>query len=138
MKKTIFVFSSLIIALLVLFKLSEYSYLSGDLNIEVIISVIAILFFSIGIYINKKGLAQKESDAIQINVKQLDKLGISKREYEVLQHVVTGLSNKEIGEKLHLSESTIKTHVSNLLVKLDVKRRTQAVQKAKELKIIAG
>ena len=138
MKKTIFVFSSLIIALLVLFKLSEYSYLSGDLNIEVIISVIAILFFSIGIYINKKGLAQKESDAIQINVEQLDKLGISKREYEVLQHVVTGLSNKEIGEKLHLSESTIKTHVSNLLVKLDVKRRTQAVQKAKELKIIAG
>ena len=121
-----------------MFKLSEYSYLSGDLNIEVIISVIAILFFSIGIYINKKGLAQKESDAIQINVKQLDKLGISKREYEVLQHVVTGLSNKEIGEKLHLSESTIKTHVSNLLVKLDVKRRTQAVQKAKELKIIAG
>ncbi|MEM8846158.1 MAG: response regulator transcription factor [Bacteroidota bacterium] len=138
MKKTIFVFSSLIIALLVLFKLSEYSYLSGDLNIEVIISVIAIVFFSIGIYINKKGLAHKESDAIQINVEQLDKLGISKREYEVLQHVVTGLSNKEIGEKLHLSESTIKTHVSNLLVKLEVKRRTQAVQKAKELKIIAG
>ncbi|MEM9362399.1 MAG: response regulator transcription factor [Bacteroidota bacterium] len=138
MKKTIFVFSSLIITLLVLLKLSEYSYLSGDLTIEVIISGIAILFFSIGIFMNKKGLTQKDSDVIQLNLKKLDKLGISKREYEVLQHVVTGMSNKEIGEKLHLSESTIKTHVSNLLVKLDVKRRTQAVQKAKELKIIAG
>ncbi len=87
-------------------------------------------------YINKKGLAEKESGPIEVDWKKLENLGISKREYEVLQQVVKGLSNKEIGERLHLSESTIKTHVSNLLVKLDVKRRTQAIQKAKELKIM--
>ncbi|PRX57333.1 response regulator transcription factor [Flagellimonas meridianipacifica] len=136
MKKTVFVFSSLIIALLVLFKLSEYSYRSGNLNIELLISIIAVLFFVIGVYINKKGLTKDGSKPIPIDLKKLEDLGISKREYEVLEQVIKGLSNREIGEKLHLSESTIKTHVSNLLVKLDVKRRTQAIQKAKELKII--
>nr|WP_298995199.1 response regulator transcription factor [uncultured Allomuricauda sp.] len=137
MKKTVFVFSSLIVALLVLFKLSEYSYRSGNLNIELLLSAIAILFFIIGIYINKKGLVKRGANPFEIDFKKLETLGISQREYEVLQQVVKGLSNKEIGEKLHLSESTIKTHVSNLLVKLDAKRRTQAIQKAKELKIIS-
>ncbi|WP_422858577.1 response regulator transcription factor [Flagellimonas sp. S174] len=137
MKKTVFVFSSLIVALLVLFKLSEYSYRSGNLNIELLLSAIAILFFIIGIYINKKGLVKRGANPFKIDFKKLETLGISQREYEVLQQVVKGLSNKEIGEKLHLSESTIKTHVSNLLVKLDAKRRTQAIQKAKELKIIS-
>lgn len=55
---------------------------------------------------------------------------------EVLQAISEGLSNKEIGNKLYLSESTIKTHVSNLLVKLNAKRRTQALQIAKDYKII--
>ncbi len=138
MKKTVFVFSSLIIASLVLFKLSEYSYLSGNLNIELLISAIAVVFFVIGIYINKKSRTEKSHETVDVDKEKLESLGISKREYEVLLHVVTGLSNKEIGNKLHVSESTVKTHVSNLLVKLDVKRRTQAIQKAKELKIIAG
>ena len=138
MKKTVFVFSSLIIALLVLFKLSEYSYLSGNLNIELLISAIAVVFFVIGIYINKKSRTEKSRETVEVDKEKLESLGISKREYEVLLHIVTGLSNKEIGNKLHVSESTVKTHVSNLLVKLDVKRRTQAIQKAKELKIIAG
>ena len=54
----------------------------------------------------------------------------------MLQNISEGLSNKEIAEKLFLSESTIKTHVSNILLKLDAKRRTQAVQRAKAFQII--
>ena len=137
MKKTIFVFSALIVALLVLFKLSEYSYVSGDLGIETVSSVIAILFFIIGVYINKRTSKKQDATLHEIDTEKVQHLGISKREYEVLVHISKGLSNKEIGYKLHVSESTIKTHVSNLLVKLDAKRRTQAIQKAKELKIIA-
>ena len=121
-----------------MFKLSKYSYLSGNLNIELLISMVALVFFCIGIYINKKTATSLTIPLKTGNTGKLDELGISKREYEVLQHVVQGFSNKEIGEKLHLSESTIKTHVSNLFVKLDAKRRTQAIQKAKELKIIVG
>lgn len=54
----------------------------------------------------------------------------------MLLGISEGLSNKEIGEKLYISESTIKTHVSNLLSKLNAKRRTQALQIAKDLEII--
>jgi DNA-binding NarL/FixJ family response regulator len=135
-KKTIFVFSSLIVALLVLFQLSKYSYVSGDISLEIIIAIIAIVFFVIGVYINKKTL-RKEKLSSPINSKNIEQLGISKREYEVLVQISNGLSNKEIAEKLFVSESTIKTHVSNLLLKLDAKRRTQAIQKAKDLHILA-
>ncbi|MEM6892951.1 MAG: response regulator transcription factor [Bacteroidota bacterium] len=137
MKKTIFVFSALIISLLVLFKISTYSYTSGNSRIEYVISGIAIVFFGIGLYINRRSASKKNLEPKAINLGKLDDLGISKREYEVLVQIAKGLSNKEIGDTLHLSESTVKTHVSNLLVKLDAKRRTQALQRAKELNIIA-
>jgi len=136
-KKTIFVFSALIVSLLVLFKISTYSYTSGNSRIELVISGIAILFFGIGWYINRRSASKKNIEPDEIDLDKLDDLGISKREYEVLVQIAKGLSNKEIGDTLHLSESTVKTHVSNLLVKLDAKRRTQALQRAKELNIIA-
>ncbi|MDF0707787.1 response regulator transcription factor [Flagellimonas okinawensis] len=135
MKKTIFVFSALIISLLLLFKLSSYAYLSGDISKEIVIGVIAIVFFVIGIYINKKSLKKEKTNFI--DYKKIEELGISKREYEVLVQISKGLSNKEIADALFVSESTIKTHVSNLLVKLDSKRRTQAIQKAKSLQILS-
>ncbi len=136
MKKTIFVFSALIIALLVLFQLSKYSYASGSVSAEIVIAIIAIVFFAVGVYTNKKSLHKKEPPLLTVDIKKIEKLGISKREYEVLVHISQGMSNKEIADKLFVSESTIKTHVSNLLVKLDAKRRTQAVQKAKNLQIL--
>lgn len=136
MKKTIFVFSALIVALLVLFQLSQYAYLSGDISIEIIIAIIAIVFFFIGIYINKKTLGKKEKTPSPIDPKKIEQLGISQREYEVLVQLSKGLSNKEIAETLFVSESTIKTHVSNLLVKLEAKRRTQAIRRAKDLQIL--
>ncbi|MDT0605862.1 response regulator transcription factor [Croceitalea rosinachiae] len=136
MKKTIFVFSSISLALLLLFQLSKYTYLRDDLSIEIIIALIAILFLGLGIYLNKNSLHKNNSEATEIDQKQIAKLGISNREYEVLVEISKGLSNKEIAEKLFVTESTIKTHVSNILVKLDSKRRTQAIQKAKEFHIL--
>lgn len=138
MKKTILVFSALIFALLVLFQLGKYSYASGDSSIETIIATIAVVFLFIGIYINKKSSkkAINPFNRSSVDYKKIEELGISKREYEVLLEICKGCSNKEIGEKLFVSESTIKTHVSNILTKLDVKRRTQAIQKSKELQIV--
>ncbi len=136
MRKTVGVFGLLALALLLLFKLSQYAIFSGDLKTEWAIAIVAVIFFIVGIYINKKSLANRPERQQPIDTKKIADLGLSKREYEVLQEISRGLSNKEIGEKLFLSESTIKTHVSNLLVKLDARRRTQAVQIAKELNII--
>ncbi len=137
MKKTIFVFSALIVALLVLFQLGKYSYISGDASIELIISVIALVFLGIGLYINNHKGQSEPSKGLKIDHKKIKELGISKREHQVLVEISKGLSNKEVAEKLFISESTIKTHVSNLLLKLNAKRRTEAIKKAKELQIIS-
>ena len=136
MKKTVLIFGLLVLAILMLFQFSKYTLISNNLKTELVITIIAIVFFFVGIYINKKSLHKSSTNAVEINRKKIEELQLSNREYEVLQKISEGLSNKEIGQALFLSESTIKTHVSNLLVKLNAKRRTQAVQIAKSLQII--
>jgi len=136
MKKTILIFGLLILALLLLFQFSKYAIISSDLKIEIIIAIIAIVFFCIGIIINKRSLHQRQQISETIDKQKIKDLDISNREYEVLVGISEGLSNKEIGEKLFVSESTVKTHVSNLLSKLNAKRRTQALQIAKDFQII--
>lgn len=135
MKKTIISFSLLIIALLLLFQISKYSVFFGKTSVELVTTIVAIVFLVLGIYINKKSLGRKQKTT-QIDTTKISELEISTREYEVLQQIAKGLSNKEIADELFVSESTIKTHVSNLLLKLNAKRRTQAVQIAKELNIL--
>ena len=66
-----------------------------------------------------------------IDKAKIKELGISNREYEVLELIGKGHSNQEIAQQLFISESTVKSHVSNLLSKLDAKRRTQALTNAK-------
>ena len=76
------------------------------------------------------------AEEFSINEMELKKLNLTTREYEVLQLVVKGHSNSDIAEILFLSLSTVKTHVSNLYVKMHVKRRGQAIEKAKRLRIV--
>ena len=126
----------LILALLLLFQFSKYTLISGDLQIESIIAFVALAFLGIGLLINKRTQKQKPLPNQEIDFNKIEELGLSKREYEVLKEVALGLSNQEIAEKLFVSESTIKTHVSNLLLKLNAKRRTQAIQISNNLNII--
>ncbi|PWK22810.1 regulatory LuxR family protein [Maribacter polysiphoniae] len=109
---------------------------TGSMDTEIIIAIVAFVFFMVGVYLHKKSLHVDQFPKTGVNREKTKSLEISPREYEVLKEVALGLSNKEIADKLFLSESTIKTHVSNLLVKLNAKRRTHAIQIAHELKII--
>lgn len=126
-------------ALVGLLKLIEYKYLVRDIPLEFYIGLVAILFTALGIW---AGLKLTRNKVIEVQVPfeldqaNLQKIGISKREHEVLELVSSGLSNQEIAEKLFVSTSTIKTHVSSILAKLDASRRTQAIRRAKELRII--
>ena len=95
--------------------------------------------FFVGLYFNNQ--AQKKinpqttpetASPPQIDYDQIKKVGLTQREHDVLVKMAEGLSNQEIAQHLFLSESTVKTHVSNILFKLDAKRRTQAVQAAKK------
>ncbi len=124
------------LALLALFQISKYTIATGNSSVETVIAIIALVFFGIGIMINKRILHKDQKPIQEIDYNKIKEIGLSKREYEVLCEIAIGLSNKEIAEKLFVSENTIKTHVSNVLLKLDAKRRTQAIQIAKKLQIL--
>lgn len=127
-------FGILIASLLILFKLAEFSYLRTSSGTEIWIAVISLVFFGIGIFISRRYLPAATTKKETIDPKQV---GLSKREYEILQLINDGLSNQQIADKLFVSENTVKKHVSNLFLKLDVQRRTEAIKKAKDLNILS-
>ena len=138
MKTIVLGFGILIASLLILFQLARFSYHDSRTGPEVWLAIVSLVFFVIGIFISRKYLPKikKETVPKEIDLVQVDKLGISKREYEILQLINDGLSNQQIADKLFLSENTVKKHISNLFIKLDVQRRTEAIKKAKEMNII--
>lgn len=137
MKKNVITFGVLIAALLILFKISSYQMFQGNLRSEIIIAVVSIIFFFLGLYFRKKWNNERiMSRANEINYEALRHLNISDREHEVLQGIVVGLSNKEIGAQLFISESTVKSHVSSLYSKLSVNKRSQAILKAYQLQLV--
>ena len=136
MFRIVITFAIIIIALILLFRFSAYTLISGNLRAEIILATVAVVFLFIGLYINRRVERKSHTNAAVIDKEKIAELGISNREYEVLEQIAKGLSNKEIADKLFVSESTIKTHVSNIFLKLDAQRRTQAIQIAKELVII--
>ena len=136
MFRIVITFAVIIIALILLFRLSAYTLMSGNFRAEIVLASVAMVFLFIGLYINRRVEQKSHSNPSKIDKDKIAELGISNREYEVLEQIANGLSNKEIADKLFVSESTVKTHVSNIFLKLDAQRRTQAIQIAKELAII--
>lgn len=140
MKQVVIGFGLLITALLVLFRVANIYHLHDHAGDGLWIAGFSILFLIIGIILSRKLftkthiIVQQKSTAI--NPEQLVKLGISRREAEILMLMHDGLSNQQIADKLFISENTIKKHISNIFQKLQVERRTEAVKKALELSII--
>lgn len=133
--------------LLFLLKWLEMRFVIINHSLEIYVGTIAILFTSLGIWlalkltrpktivVEKEVLIQSENTFFP-NENEIEKLGISRRELEVLQLISAGFSNQEIADQLFVSLNTIKTHSSNLFGKMEVKSRTQAMEKAKRLNII--
>ncbi|HMV09229.1 MAG TPA: LuxR C-terminal-related transcriptional regulator [Cyclobacteriaceae bacterium] len=141
MKRTILLYGLSLAVLIFFLKFIEYRFLVRDLSLEFYIGAVAIFFTVLGVWAGLKLTKKKTiiitNPAFQFDQNRLDSLGISKREYEVLELMAKGFSNQEIADKLFVSLNTVKTHSSNLFLKLEVSRRTQAVQKAKELQLLA-
>ena len=128
-------------------KYIEYRFIIVEHSIEIYGGLIALLFVSVGIWLGLKFTRKKEVVVIKevpvsntvpfaLNESRLRELGITKRELEILELIARGMSNREIAEKLFVSENTVKTHSSRLFDKLSAKRRTQAVQIGKEMGLI--
>jgi NarL family two-component system response regulator LiaR len=136
----VIIYGVILAVLVFLLKLIEYRFFVHDLSLEFYIGIIAMIFTAVGIWSGfKLTRAKAKPSAVQVKVTEefLRKAGISKREHEVLVLMARGLSNQEIADSLFVSLNTVKTHTSNLFVKLECKRRTQAIQKAKELNLIS-
>ena len=139
MKRTVIIYALALAILISLLKMLEYRYFVRDLTLEFYLAIVAIFFTGLGIWAGLKLTRRKivtVGSVFVLNDSELQRLGISKREHEVLELMAQGMSNQEIADKLFVSLNTIKTHTSNLFLKLEVGRRTQAVQKAKALSLI--
>jgi two-component system, NarL family, response regulator LiaR len=144
----IVLYGAVVAAMVFVLKWLQWKYLITDNSIDIYIGLIAVFFTLLGVWVasqltkpkiktvvvEKEVFLPQQEDFI-INEIELKKLNLTNREYEVLQLLVQGNSNAEIADKLYLSLSTVKTHVSNLFVKMEVKNRVQAVEKAKRLKL---
>jgi len=134
--------------LIVVLKLIEFRFLVVEHSIEIYGGLIAALFAGLGIWLGLKLTKKKEVLVIKevpvpaalppfsVNEARVRDLGITKRELEILELIAQGLSNREIADKLFVSENTVKTHSSRLFDKLSARRRTQAVQIGKEMGLI--
>jgi two-component system, NarL family, response regulator LiaR len=133
--------------LIVILKLIEFRFLVVQHSIEIYGGLVALLFAVLGMWLGLKITKKKEVLVIKevpvpaalpftLNEQRLKDLGITPRELQILQLISEGMSNREIAEKLFVSENTVKTHSSRIFDKLGAKRRTQAVQIAKETGLI--
>jgi NarL family two-component system response regulator LiaR len=148
--KHLLLYGAALAALLVLLKWLEYKLILVDYAFETYAGAIAIIFTALGIWlalkltkpkvktvvVEKPIYIENSLDEFSINQNELVRLNLSKRELEVLQLMAKGLSNQEISDSLFVSLNTIKTHSSKLFEKMEVKRRTQAVEMAKRLCLI--
>lgn len=125
MKPIIIRFGLLAVALLALIQLNKYAFYAESLVQDLLIGASTLMLIVFGFLLYPLLIKRKKSRAkIQ---SMADAFNLTKREVDVLAEMMSGKSNKEIGEQLFISESTVKTHASNILLKLNVKRRAEAI-----------
>jgi DNA-binding CsgD family transcriptional regulator len=100
------------------------------------VALVAAAFLGVGVWAGARLFRKSPAVPFEPNVKVRATLGVSERELEVLQLLAAGRSNKEIARQLDVSPNTIKTHVAKLLEKLEARRRTEAISRARELGMI--
>jgi ATP/maltotriose-dependent transcriptional regulator MalT len=136
-------------ALIVILRLVEYRWLVLEHSLEIYGGLVAAIFAALGIWLGLRLSRPRQTVVVQEVTREipapatfvrdqarLDTLGITPRELEILELIASGLSNKEIAARAFVSENTVKTHSSRVFGKLGAQRRTQAVQLAKEQRLI--
>jgi DNA-binding CsgD family transcriptional regulator len=126
-------------AAIVVLRLIEYRWLVVEYSVEIYAALTAAVFAAVGIWLGQRLTRPKETVVVREIVveapanfvrddRKLESLGVTPRELEILELIAAGLSTREIAERVHVSENTVKTHSSRVFDKLGARRRTQAVQ----------
>ncbi|MEO0879317.1 MAG: LuxR C-terminal-related transcriptional regulator [Pseudomonadota bacterium] len=137
MRRAIFLYGAAVALGAIILDQIEYRYALKLYATQTYIALIAIFFTGLGLWVGVRLTRTPPAETFERNDAAIRSLGVSPRELEVLGLLAEGHSNKEIARNLDVSPNTIKTHLSKLYEKLGVERRTQAVQKARALSIIA-
>lgn len=114
----------------------QYKLLIRTHPTEAWLALLAIAFLALGIWVGTRLFHRQPAAPFEPNTRARETLGISDRELEVLELLAAGQSNKEIANQLNVSPNTVKTHVAKLFEKLEVRRRTEAILRARELGMI--
>jgi len=114
----------------------DYQRLARSYTGDVYVFLIALAFLVLGVFVGTRLFGARKPSTFDGNPKALATLGISARELTVLHALAAGRSNKEIAAELHVSPNTVKTHIARLFEKLEAKRRTDAINRARELGIV--
>ncbi|HXJ89736.1 MAG TPA: response regulator transcription factor [Candidatus Binatia bacterium] len=128
--------------LITVLRFTEYRFLIVEHSVEVYAGLIAAVFAALGIWFGltltrkKVRIVQQPAEPFAVDEQRRAELGVTARELEILGLIATGLSNREIADRLFVSENTVKTHSSRLFDKLGARRRTQAVQFGKNARLI--
>jgi two-component system, NarL family, response regulator LiaR len=147
MKRHVLLYGLIAGLLIAVLKWTEYRFLVLDHSFEIYGGLVAATFAALGIWLGLKLTNKRErvvtkevlvpaGEPFRPDDRKREALGITPRELETLELIAQGFSNREIAEKLFVSENTVKTHSSRVFDKLGAKRRTQAVQLGKELRLI--
>jgi DNA-binding NarL/FixJ family response regulator len=136
MRRTILLYAMALAAGAFTLQWLQYNYLVRVFSTEIYIALIALGFATLGVWAGMRLARRPASTIFEKNAAAIASLGITPREEEVLALLAGGKSNKEIAQKLGVSPNTVKTQVASLYQKLEVQRRTQAVQRARELALI--
>lgn len=136
MKRSILLYGLAVALGATLLQWLEYRHLVRMTPTPVYIGAIAVFFIVLGIWTGHRLARPEPAEEFERNEEAMGYLGISPREHEVLELLARGHTNREIAERLFVSPNTVKTHLSNVYDKLDVSRRTQAVRKARSLRLI--
>jgi len=139
-RKTILLYGTALAVLIIFLKAVEYRYVVRDLSLEFYLGLVAVVFTGLGIWaglrLTRKKVVVVTDPEFQLDEAERLRRGITPREIQVLELMARGMSNQEIADSLFVSLNTVKSHSSSLFGKLDARRRTQAIQKAKELRLL--
>ena len=135
-KKTILIYGAALASLAFILQWLDYQHTVRLFATELYVLLVAVGFTALGLWVGARLTSKRRPDEFRINEAALAALQVSDREFEVLQLLAEGLSNKEIAQRLFVSVNTVKTHINRLYDKLGVSRRTQAVRKGRSLQLI--
>lgn len=136
MLRLILLYGAILAAGTFLLEWLEYRLLVRTHATEAYVVLVAMAFMGLGLWLGAKLFRRSAAAPFVPDTRAQQALGISGRELAVLELIAAGRSNKEIARQLKLSPNTVKTHVTRLFGKLEARRRTEAILRARELGMI--